>query len=476
MILVYSDNSSVQSHAHPPLSDWPTLIHPLSRDGRIVTGHQAWHYHPGILAKYIALSAIHQQQHAVADDASNNQNRPLNIVVAHDTYEPLTIQLPVNQGGVLSTYRLELGQQANDVPVCFQHPIDASDAVQKLIEIRATVGGEIPVETDRIIEAWQAAATHQKQVGTFANLADQVAWVMQEMMQPITGPYENQSTLTLLKQWGQSFLRDLLDDTHTSIHCLNQATAKYPQAGMRPLHLGTNLVELPLWHLAERQRLPVYAITDGQQTLELTSRVGTIDLDHALEHQTLVPRAVTLTAVMRSTIASLFIHGTGGGIYDAITEHWFQLWQNKTLQSKAVISADLYLPLDVMTAEAAHLTRSIWYQHHLPHNLDRELKVDSDAIRELAERKQHLLEHMHDDRNPKRRKAAFKEIHAINDALAKQHPKAKHKLKEAKDRVWANQVGVRNLGIKTKRDWPFAIYKETALQDLAQSIRTGFKG
>ena len=56
-----------------------------------------------------------------------------------------------------------------------------------------------------------------------------------------------------------------------------------------------------------------------------------VDLERALESRDgeamlLMPRALLLTALVRLGMCDLFIHGTGGLIYDRVTEQWFADW------------------------------------------------------------------------------------------------------------------------------------------------------
>jgi hypothetical protein len=178
---------------------------------------------------------------------------------------------------------------------------------------------------------------------------------------------------------------------------------------------------------------------------------------------TLAPRALLLTALMRADCSDLFIHGTGGAIYDQLTEQWIKTWLGRTLAPMTVVSADLHLNFDVPMAQARDVTRAKWWQHHLPHNLDRTLNIDGPEIT----RKRILLQQMNDDRDRVRRAKAFHEIHAINDDLARRYPEAivsaRRKLNEA-------HTGVANRIISAKRDWCFTLFPAEQLNALARQL------
>jgi hypothetical protein len=128
-----------------------------------------------------------------------------------------------------------------------------------------------------------------------------------------------------------------------------------------------------------------------------------------------------------------------------------------------VVSADVTLPLNAPLAEPAEMRRAQWHSHHLPHNLDRELGLtDADA-----RRKRELLAHMDDDRDPRRRAAAFAELHAINARLATAHADA---LRQAEERLHLTRVGVANRELVGKRDWSFALYPAERVATLASAM------
>src|SRR6185295_16354495 len=92
----------------------------------------------------------------------------------------------------------------------------------------------------------------------------------------------------------------------------NRAVARHPSAHVRPLIEEPGRTELPLWRMPDQQgrpRLPVFAS----------------DLP-GLDPSRLAPRALLMTALVRLEACYLFIHGTGGGQYDRITEAWLSGW------------------------------------------------------------------------------------------------------------------------------------------------------
>ena len=248
--------------------------------------------------------------------------------------------------------------------------------------------------------------------------------------------------------WFAEEIHRLLHDAERCVAHYNRAAARDRSAGIAPLQREPFRVELPLWHLtqnAPRQR--VYA------DLADTAPLLTVEDGTAIRNTSdLAPRALLMTAwLRRQPGCGLFIHGTGGGRYDTITDAWWAAWRNEPLAPIAVATADQRLAFDAPVNDGADVARAVWHAHHLPHNPDRVLGLDGPLVDEKAA----LLRTMYDDRDPARRRAAFHRIHAINAALVAQHPQA---LDDARARLRRTRRGVTNATIAHRRDWPFPYF------------------
>src|SRR5690606_40978326 len=85
-------------------------------------------------------------------------------------------------------------------------------------------------------------------------------------------------------------------------------------------------VELPLWRVDREGRRHRAFLHD-------------LEMDG-----TLYPRALMMTALARLGLCDLFIHGTGGGRYDQVTERWMYEWLKVKLAPMAVATASIHLP------------------------------------------------------------------------------------------------------------------------------------
>ena len=416
--------------ASPPTSDWPALA-----AGRpIWTGHQPRFWHPGILAKYVAAD----QAMAQAGDASS----PLNhIVVDQDVQDPLSLDVPVQRGDALTVSTIKLGPTRLDVPTGRQRAVAIPEPhLPAGTDPRAAAGVEQIVT---------ALSDHVDQ----PTLALQVTRALHDLLAPhLTRPLvAHLATDLQTRDDFKQLAHHLLHDAQRAVHHYNRAAAQDPGAGIAPLYRDPHLVELPLWHVplnAPRQR--VYADLADTNPL-LTLEDGT-PLDPAAH---LAPRALLMTALLRNRDdCGLFIHGTGGGRYDKITEQWWTAWRNETLAPIAVATADQRLTFDAPVHTPADHQRAVWYAHHLQHNPDRLLGLTGP----LVDEKHHLLARMHDDRDQPRRRAAFRRLHEINLQLCQQNAPS---IDEAKTAVLRTKQGVTNAAIAHRRDWPFVFYRNS---------------
>ncbi|MEX2216940.1 MAG: hypothetical protein WD768_22700 [Phycisphaeraceae bacterium] len=430
----------------PPMSQWHQG--PLREQCAIATGHQLWHWHPGILAKYYAVDAFAQKP----------GGRVLNVWVNHDTVDATRIELPVIDGDRAGTRAIHLGPCDATLPTCVQPAIDPDHAVRTLTE--AAEANTLPqgVNVDRLVHAWKRAPRE-------GSLDQQMVAVMTDMLRGHVQPFQSLLSSQLLeKPAARSLVSHMLDDAKRCVQHFNEAVAAQPAAGIRPLLVEPHRVELPLWALADRQpRQRVFAdLSDRKPILTLESGEP-VSIP-------LAPRALLLTALMRAYFCELFIHGSGGGVYDQIMEQWWNAWTGISLAPMAVVSADVFLPFDgVPLAERKDVDRAIWFAHHLPHNVER-FVTSGEADFNLAARKNAILTHMDDDRDRQRRRTAFRELHDINASLAASHPQL---MANARSGIDQAMVGLENQRVGQKRDWCFSLYPIDRLDRLRRKIATG---
>ncbi len=402
------------------------------------TGHQPRFWHAGILAKYQAADA--------AMTAAGDTTTALHhLVVDQDVQDPLVIDAPVLRADTLTVTSVRLGATRVDVPTGCQPALAiAEPSLPQGIDTRAAQG--IRRITQALRSAQNATTLAQQVTGALTAL------LTPYLSRPLTAHY---ATDFQHAPWFAAECHRLLHDAKSCVTAYNRAVARDPGAGIAPLQHEPFRCELPLWaltHNAPRQR--VYADLADTQPL-FTTESGT----PLAPGTSLAPRALLLTAWQRQNPnCGLFVHGTGGGRYDRITETWWATWRQKSLAPIAVATADARLHFDVPVHTPRDVTRAIWHAHHLPHNLDRELNLTSPLVQE----KHTLLAMLNNTQAPrdtphkrqlkKERRAAFHRIHAINAELCKQN---KNAIQASLSNVTRTRQGVTNATHAHRRDWPF---------------------
>lgn len=441
-----------------------------SARGVVVTGHQAWLWHPGILTKYLLAASYAKKNSGGHSEGEGPSGGWRHLVVDHAVYHPWALDLPFQNGDRLFVKRFYASAPRVGVSASAYAPVDGGRVADRLLAWVKGVGGRALFDAHALCEAW-------RRVPALDRLVDQAGCLIGQAAGPLIegrgGSEVGARTawpehIPTLGGVSERLLELLFHDPWRAAHLFNQALFEHPGSGLNQLHAGVDLVELPLWYVGRagiRER--VFAQVGGGRFACVTGRGQTLNVteDSTLEH--MAPRAAMLTAWMRSEPSTaLFIHGTGGGVYDQVTEAWCRRWLETELAPMAVATADVCLPFDAPIHTADEHERAVWAAHHAPFNVDRVAELSGD----LVDRKRVLIARMDDDRDAKRRRVAFDEIHTINAHLRERHVDV---LEQAAQRVAQTSAGVANQAIAQRRDWFFGLYPREVLESLAQQIEYG---
>ena len=396
----------------------------------IFTGHQAFFWHGGILAKDLCAAAA----------AARCGGAAVHVVVDQDEHPATTLDVPATRGDALEARTLTLAPQRPGLPTGAHPPVEwRLDA---------------PALPPRVAEALTGLPPCR-------SLAEQVTVALHRLRSPYTAAPQGVVFASQLQQAPgfAALVERMRNDARACAQAYNSAAAETPEAGIAPLRLTRELVELPLWTLRPGQpRRRVYADVADSDALLVHEDGGAVTDD---TDATLAPRALTLTGFLRAGVADLFIHGTGGGVYDRVTESWWRRWRGEALTPMVVATADLRLDFGVPVASAADLARARWYRHHLPHNVDRYAHLRDGS----RDEKRELLQAMGTTTDRARRAALFHDLHRLNEQLVAAHPD----LLAAADRQLQHAAaGVRNAAVARRRDWSFALAPPQELRALAQ--------
>jgi len=466
----------------PPMAPWPALLREQPRGealGRslsewrevtrgelalavdrpiIATGHQPTLWHPGILARYMAVSVC-AERHGLA---------MANVVVDQDVADINGFDVPVRHpDGALASRRIELRRSAPptppDLPLGWQPAFDPLPLPEPLhAAIESAEAGA------RLVHQRLSAHAHA------ASAAEQVAAAFDDLMSPWTGarPMPRIMASSLMNTTlARAMLQAMVDDPRRCAEIYNRAAASVPGARLAPLLIRDDYVELPLWRLRDdgtAGRMRAYD-NDVEAAVSTASQSSIVNRQSSIS--TLLPRALFMTVLIRMGACDLFIHGTGGALYDRAMERWIRDWLGVEVAPMAVASATLRLPL--MSEEQLALTN--------PESLRRLQRAARDAWhdpdwlsdhRRPSAAKRALLARIEAaPRDSLERHAAFRDLHRH---LAEE--RAKPALVELNARAEQAMRLAHDAAVARRRDWAFPLYPREMLDELKAVIAATTSG
>jgi len=291
----------------------------------VMSGHQPILFHCGILAKLIALDEIAKQTNA----------QPVWLVPDQDAVEPGIVRVPIGSGAELSVETLDLidAPITPQVAACSVEPQPITKPPHRAIEP---------------ISAWL------DQYATLGSLGEQFAYATIEYACERLD-IKTPRLLFASELFGTSAIFELVEtmiaDPGRCARAYNAAAQSHPDAGVRALEINDDRIELPLW---------------GCRAGEVRVAIDSDNIE-SFERDELLPRGVLMSAIARAHLCDLFIHGTGGWIYDRIAEDWFSAWLGLTLAPMAMTTATHRLDLGFVPDETVDIGRAAWRAHHARH-------------------------------------------------------------------------------------------------------------
>lgn len=396
----------------------------------VMTGHQPIVFHPGVLSKYIAADAL--GAHASW------------LIVDKDETDPGAIDMP-RRGA-------DDAALARDTVRFLARPSPGFPAGV----VPATPVGEIPDDTpwafvnEGLRTIREAMSAHSRA----PSLAEQGALATFDLMRGLG----LQGQPLLASRMAQTDLfAELLDrirrDPLAFVEVYNAAVSRHANAGIPPLLASIS---------ADRYELPLWLVRPG----EARRRAYLDDLD-ANPVESFASRAIMLTLLIRLGACDLFIHGTGGFVYDRITEDVARDWLGAELAPMTLATATLTLPLlDHAPPTERDVAHAKWLAHHAAHTPG--LLGDHAG----AARKRELLREI--ERLPRRsheRAAKFREMQDLLRDVRASHDSA---LRRHEADATAIESAHASLDVANARDWAFPLYPQSSLAALRDAIRERF--
>ncbi len=469
--------SPIDLTLRPSATTWQALVHGrhAELDGRarvfrrqlgldpdrpvVMSGHQPQFWHPGILAKLMALGEAARRTGAQA----------VWLVVDHD--EAVTrVRYPVIEAtGRLVDRFLELRGEGGGAAIERGVP---------LCRLRTRQGLAVPtLGRGERFGARHVAAGLKDIVGAMgrhageADLARQIARASLELAcaggeQPVIVLASGLAQTDLMRE----LVEQMADDPARCVSTYNAAAAGSAGAGVGPLQVGED-VELPLWRLGRAMGSPRRHARAG-----MVSGARGRELIGAGEF---LPRALLLTGIMRLAGCDLFIHGLGGGGsegeggYDAITADWLGAWLGARLAPMAVVSATVRLRMaidgDVMTPEG--VARARWLAHAAAHRPLLLNDAEGERVRETLVTTLTKLRNKRDKASRALKRDAYRMLHqTLLDARVRGRSALDALTKSASDAA-ARRIEAE---LAADRTWPSSLYEPDQVRGLARRIAVAF--
>jgi hypothetical protein len=394
----------------------------------VMTGHQPELYHPGVWVKDFLLDLLASETGAAAID----------LVVDTDRASAVSLGVP-RLGPPVDVQAVTLAPEAAGA-FC-QAPVPDAAAREAFRAEGADALSRLPAP---------ALAHHFE---TFCDALEEAAPLAEDRADLMTiarRAYESPTGSRYLElpvsrmartvSFGR-FAEDIIADARRFRLAMNEALDAYRErTGTRSaaqpfpdLEADGDLTELPFWLLREGRRERAWVDTsgilhsgEGQVREPVPAPHGSASVEGLLaQGWLLVPKALTLTLFARLFASDLFIHGTGGGRYDRVTDAVIRAYFGVEPPRYVVASMTLLLPLGGHVAtseEVSALTQSLHRLEHNPDAMLAEVEFDDDDeyrdARALAEEKASLVEAIgRPDADRKRLGARIREVNASLAAL-----------------------------------------------------------
>jgi hypothetical protein len=392
----------------------------------VMTGHQPELYHPGVWVKDFLLDLLASETDAAAVD----------LVVDTDRASALSLNIP-RLGPPVDVQTVTLAPEAEGSFCQAPVPDESARAAFRAEGTEALFKLPAPALAHHFAtfcDALDAAATMAN------DRADLMTIARRAYEAPVGSSYLELpvSQMARTSSFGH-FAESIIADAARFRRVMNEALGAYRErtatrSAAQPfpdLEADGDLTELPFWLLRDGRRERVWVHTagslytgegDARERVRLPGGTGSVE-GLLAQGWVLAPKALTLTLFARLFASDLFIHGTGGGRYDRVTDAVVRAYLGVEPPRYVVASMTLLLPLGGHVATTEELSELAQALHRLEHNPDAmldEVEFDDDdecrAAHALAAEKAALVEAI--GRPGADRKQLGMRIREVNASLA----------------------------------------------------------
>jgi len=338
----------------------------------VIVGHQPEFFHPGILAKFIAGEQVAKSIGGVL----------VHLVVDHHAGSFDTIEMPERCGEGLSVREIQLANLATEIAMKAQERVAPTHDVEPFTEAL--------VNADGTNAAMQFASATDALMSPWAKVDHLIA-----------------GSDLLHTEFGMRVIAEMNRDPGRCRTMYNQAVSSHQECGISML--GED--ELPLWYGNRNSR-----------------RGSPRDSVH--------PRALLLTLLARVSIGDLFVHGTGGMVYDKIMEQWVLKWLGITPCPATMATAMLQLKLQQQSINDARR------EYFSPKGESKKRKLFLDSITNAPYQSS-------------TRQEQYQAMHAWLSSMNLRPDVAQYRFAEH---------------VAARRDWAFPLYPDEMLDQLRDAI------
>lgn len=321
----------------------------------VMSGHQAGFWHPGILAKQLAIDALARRTGACAAW----------IVIDTSFSSGLRIEWPRRGPNGLVREVFEPGRNwlLKSLPSHASLKFPRTNPPPGIDDVERELANALPTAATE--DAQVAIANTELLRGRLGTPPPKLLYA---------------SELSRLDAF-DSLVNRMISDPLACFLAYNDAAERYPKARVSSLDATYSCSEIlahaeernisfeKAWHLIRRKlvrfELPLWrSLGPSQGGLRVWS-----DKISNMPKNLLAPRALMTTAVLRSAACDLFVHGTGGALYDKVTEGWISDWLGTTMPLAPTAMATATLRLgpstlgDVTLVSDSEFQNAAWRAH-----------------------------------------------------------------------------------------------------------------
>jgi hypothetical protein len=445
----------------------------------IVTGHQAVWHHCGILAKNIVTNHFACQVGGCS----------VHLVLDHDIGNTIMILPEIGNDEKLYFRKTEIEHSQQDIPLEFR---PAPETKQK----EAFIHSISEKESRFCCTIWKEySKLIFDEAACLRNVADFISQ-LQAILNSSLGINMLYLPVSLLSESEcfTTFLISIISDAFNFAKVYNQAISNQiqtynlnPAHTLKPLRIDFRnyVVELPFWLIfASGQRFSLYisfgdknrigfgTISDILGCLDSSTYEGKKEqlIELMNKHNCrLRPKAVSLTLFVRLYLADWFVHGTGGGFYEKITDYLIMRYFKTINLNFGIATATMTLPLQKTGYNFCCTKSQLKTQlRELKFNPERFINTsvsNRKSVKALIQKKSKLIEATKKPGSPTiERKEAWQMLSRVNKQLLRYAQKTRKELLTKVDLLEKNKISKE---VVNYREFFFGLFPEGKLRSLA---------